>query len=89
MWWDEFPIYGRPEDPARSEIDKECLAVLEFALSLESIACRESALHGLGHWANYYPEIVRRVIGSFVESHPNERQELIAYAQNAREGGIL
>ncbi len=89
MWWDIFPINGKPEDAARAELDKECLTVMEFALGLESVACRESALHGLGHWAGDYPDFVHRVIDRFIETNPGERPELIAYAQRAREGGVL
>jgi hypothetical protein len=50
MWWDIIPIHGKPDVPERSELDREILGVLESTLQLDSIACRESALHGLGHW---------------------------------------
>lgn len=89
MWWDVFPILGEPENAALAELDKECLAVMEFALGLESVACRESALHGLGHWALEYPDFVHRVIDGFIVLNPGERPELLAYAKNAREGNVL
>ena len=88
MWWDVFPIVGQPEVAAHAELDGECLAVMEFALGLDSIACRESALHGLGHWSGQYPDFVHRVIDRFIETNPDERPELITYAKKAREGSI-
>jgi hypothetical protein len=48
MWWDMLPVAGGPDDPARMELDSAILQVMENALHLDSIACRESALHGLG-----------------------------------------
>ena len=48
MWWDVLPIYGKPEEPGRREFDLMCLEVMKLTLGLDSDACRESALHGLG-----------------------------------------
>ncbi len=89
MWWDVFPYRFISQSAARAELGGECLAVMEFAIGLDSVACRESALHGLGHWAKDYPDLVRRVIDDFIKMNPNERPELLAYAQRAREGGVL
>ncbi len=88
MWWDVFPIVGQPEQEKSKEIDKACLDVMELALNLKSDACRESALHGLGHWANYYGDRVQSVVDQFIKTNPHARPELLEYARNAREGGV-
>ena len=50
MWWDGHSPPGSFEnDPCRAEIDEAVFDVLEGTLALDSIACQESALHGLGH----------------------------------------
>jgi hypothetical protein len=89
MWWDVFPVYAQPEDGSQKETQNECLEVMEFALQLKSDACRESALHGLGHWAYGYPERVQRVIDRFITLNPDARPDLLGYARRAREAGVL
>ncbi len=58
-------------------------------LDLSSDACRESALHGLGHWHLEYPQQVEAIIDRFLDSHPDLRSELKAYARAARKGRVL
>ncbi len=89
MWWDVLPLYGRPDVPDRRPIDEACLAVMADVLRLDSIACQESALHGLGHWATYYPPRVREIIQGFLASHAEVRPELVTYARNASRGHVL
>ena len=88
MWWDLIPFLGRPDDPARREIDDACLGVMERTLDLDSIACRESALHGLGHWHGGYPRRVESAIDAFLGAHPDLRPELVRYARSARSGCV-
>jgi hypothetical protein len=88
MWWEDFGMHW-PEDVAHNQIEKECLAVLEYTLGLESIACQESALHGLGHSASRYPEFVKSAIDCFIKFNPNADPRLIQYALAAREGNVL
>ena len=87
MWWDIIPIHGRPDDPTRKEFDSEALKVLSQILQIPQDACRESALHGLGHWGMYYPGIVA-IIDDFLARTRNLRPELIAYAERAKIGRI-
>lgn len=89
MWWDIIPIHGKPDVPERSELDHEILGILESTLQLDSIACRESALHGLGHWQHYYPQRVGEIIDAFLMSHRVLRKELETYAVNAYTGYVL
>ena len=89
MWWDIIPLSGQPDNPEHTEIDEEILGVLESILQLDSVACRESALHGLGHWHLSYPKQVEGIIDTFLENQSGLRQELQAYAMNARGGCVL
>jgi hypothetical protein len=89
MWWDIIPLIGQPNNPERSEIDKEILGVLGSTLRLDSIACQESALHGLGHWHLYYPQQVEEMINTFLENHKVMREELRTYAMSAYRGCVL
>lgn len=89
MWWDIAPVCGHPEMPDRHEFDAECLEVMRRTLAIPQDACRESALHGLGHWERSYPNEVHRVIDDFVAQNPNLPEALRAYARAARAGCVL
>lgn len=88
MWWDILPIHGHPEESARAEFDAEVLVVLRRLLAIPHDACRESALHGIGEWCHYYPQ-VSRIVEDFLASTPNLRPELVSYAQRAKVGDVL
>ena len=89
MWWDIIPIYGKPEDPARKELDQAILQLMESTLQLDSIACRESALHGLGHWQRKYPERVGEIINNFSMAQRDLPKALDDYMGNAFTGYVL
>ena len=89
MWWDIIPLAPRMGDPEREALDKQCLAVMERTLELDSIACREAALHGLGHWKHAYHRKVRRIIDAFLKRTPDIDDDLLKYALSARNFGVL
>ena len=89
MWWDLFPTWGAPEDPRRAELDALVLSLLERILELPSDACRESALHGLGHWMSHYPERVVGIVDAWLRRQPEIRPALRTYALAARCGCVL
>ena len=89
MWWDIIPISGHPGDPVWEEFDQDILNVMGSTLQLDSIACQESALHGLGHWQRQYPERVGDIINSFSMSHRDLQKELETYMKNAFVGYVL
>jgi hypothetical protein len=89
MWWDILPIAGNPDEPARREFDAAILQVLESTLHLDSLACQESALHGLGHWQMVYPERVGEIIDRFSMSHPHLPEKLQQYMMAAYTGYVL
>ncbi len=89
MWWDLIPLFGSAQDPSRRAIDAAALEVMERTLVLPSNACRENALHGLGHWKVCYPERVEEIIADALSRADDWSPELVAYARNARTGCVL
>jgi hypothetical protein len=89
MWWDISPFYAKSGQGEREFFDSYCLEVMQKTLALDSIACQESALHGLGHWASAYPEFVEPTIDAFLQRQPNIEPELREYALAARWGGVM
>jgi len=90
MWWDIIPFYGDPEgDAGRRELDETALAVMDKTLALDSLACRESALHGLGHWHARYPARVEAIIGEALSRAASWPPALATYARSARTGCVL
>jgi len=89
MWWDLMPISGMPDNPTHREMDEAILQVMDSTLQLDSIPCRESALHGLGHWQPQYPERVGKIIDKFSMSQPELPAKLRAYMINAYTGYVL
>jgi hypothetical protein len=88
MWWDLFPSWGNPEERSRQEEDQTILQVMKGILAIASEACRESALHGLGHWHLTYPEEVRRIVDEFLGRNPPISDPLREYAMAARSGYV-
>ena len=88
MWWDLLPLSGQPSVSLQKPIDSAALEVMANTLALDSIACQESALHGLGHWQSAYPAEVAKIIDHFLKENPQLRAELIRYAQSARCGCV-
>jgi hypothetical protein len=89
MWWDLFPSYGNPIEPSRQEEDQTVLQVMASILDLASGACRESALHGLGHWHLHYPEAVQQIVDEFLDRGLPISDALREYAVAARSGCVL
>jgi len=89
MWWDAFPSLALAGDPDLPTLHDCALRTMERILHLNSIACQESALHGLGHWQRDYSEKVTSIIDRFCEAHSKADPRLLAYAQSARCGCVL
>lgn len=89
MWWDVFPCVALPDDPDCDRLQLATIAIMRGMLELASIACQESALHGLGHSARRYPVEVAAAIDSFLGDGRPKRQELVTYANSARCGCVL
>lgn len=89
MWWDLVPIGGQVGDPERAVFDQEILTVMESTLQLDSLACQEGALHGLGHWHLHYPQQVEEIVDVFLKKNESMRDELRSYAKSAYKGCVL
>ncbi len=89
MWWDICPIGGPPHDPDHDAVNRVALDVMTDALALDSIACQESALHGLGHWHPEDAGEIETIVDRFIAAHPSMRPELLSYARSARSGCVL
>ncbi len=91
MWWDVAPIHGNREGAGFEAIADEIFRVMEASLRTESVACQESALHGLGHWAIYdrYRGRCERMVDDFLRAARSPRPELVRYAGSARAGRVL
>jgi hypothetical protein len=76
-----FRIFRNPE------IDKAFLDTLARILAMPSIACQQSALHGLGHLVED-AKLGSNVIQKYLDDHPNLRDDLRKYAQAALVGGV-
>jgi len=89
MWWDLFPLGGKPDTASHKTMGNTAVEVMAEILALNSLACQESALHGLGHWQSAYPQEVTQIIDRFLKTSKDSRPELIVYAKSARCGCIL
>lgn len=87
MFWDLIwhQLYF---DLNRAEIAAEITATLRRQLAIPHDACRESALHGIGHWVKTIPDLTE-LVDVFLAANPRLRPELVVYAQKARIGQML
>lgn len=88
MWWDIAPNFDMPDDSDTARLHAEIFGVMEHSLGLASDACRESALHGLGHWHANDPAKVEAAIDRFLARSAALRPELQSYARRARCGNV-
>lgn len=85
MWWDVFPRHGIPFESYLQETDHTIQRLLARTLTLESLGCKESALHGLSHWHAASPDFVEEAIA---KASPQIPESLKEYAKLARTGGV-
>jgi len=85
MWWDIFPWHGVPERPSMAAVSDALIQVLADILEIDNFACKESALHGLGHWHSARPQQVEGIING---ASPRIPSDLLAYAECARSGKV-
>lgn len=87
MWWDLLNFIL-----SSTSFAAEVVATLQRQLAIPHDACRESALHGIGHIRRCHPQYEKQLVGivaDFLAATPGLRPELIAYAERARCGEIL
>jgi hypothetical protein len=88
MWWDTMPVYGGPLLADREALQLAALETMAEILRFDSVACQESALHGLGHWHRMFPQAVESAIDGYLALYPDARPELLTYARGARCGCV-
>ena len=76
MWWDQLHTTNELENPSSAAMNAKIVSVMGQILALLHDACRESALHGLGHWQRYCPKKVPGIIDDFLTNNPTLRPEL-------------
>ncbi len=85
IWWDLFPRHGVPNSRALASTDAAILECLTKGLNVDHLACKEAALHGLGHWHHAYPDEVAEIIDANLDQIPNVLRE---YARQAAVGDV-
>jgi hypothetical protein len=84
MWWDLLPRHGVPRLEMLVAVDRAVLETLGKIADLPNFACKEAAIHGLGHWFSACPERVLNIL----DSVPDLPRELVDYASSAKRGQI-
>lgn len=87
MWWEVITWGWAKGDPDAERLKAKDIDVLEAVLHLPNPACKESALHGLGHMAHHSNRALA-IIDRFLAGDPDVGPELLHYARAARTGCI-
>lgn len=88
MLWDMDQLQYVHTLPGGEHLVDPVFEVLSGILQLDSIACRESALHGLAHQVCDHRARVQGIIDDFLSAHPELPEPLTDYAKRAREGRV-
>ena len=88
MWFDEVLDRFNPKRLLKAQLETDLIGTLRVILAVPHDACRESALHGIGHWVRHYPQLAD-MADQLLSGTPGLRPELIAYAEFARVGDVL
>jgi hypothetical protein len=86
MWWEVITWGWLQDDPDAERLKEKDLDVMEAVLRLPNPACKESALHGLGHMVRR-SDRAGQIIDRFISDAP-DTPELLHYARAARTGCI-
>jgi hypothetical protein len=88
MWWEVITWGWAKDDPDGERLRAIDLDVMEEVLRLPNPACRESALHGLGHMVRHSGR-AGEIVDRFLADPPaGATPELLDYARAARSGCI-
>jgi len=87
MWFDEVLDRFNPERLIQAQLGPDLIGTLRVILAIPHDACRESALHGIGHWVCHHPQLAD-MADQLLSGAPGLRPELIAYAESARAGRV-
>ena len=86
VWWSMmYHPYSDIPDPDFRQIDMKILDVLGKILELDHLACKESAIRGLGHWFYFLPEEAPAMLERHWADIPEALRD---YAESAKVGEI-
>jgi hypothetical protein len=80
MWWRVLPRHGIPYNERLASADRLILDILGEVILLDNLACKESALRGLGLWHIAYPGEVEKLIEDRSDSIPDALRKYAAQA---------
>lgn len=89
MLWDMDQLQYIHSLPDGEHLVNPVFEVLASILEIDSIPCRESALHGLAHQVVDHKVRVQKIVDGFLLAHPQLPEPLVDYARYAREGRVL
>ena len=87
MFWDICPLIPPGDNADQNALGEAVVSVLEQTLHLPHRACREAALHGMGHLAYWFSARVQKAIDEILCSGELD-PALQSYALSAREGMV-
>jgi len=87
MWWEVITWGWAEHDPDGERLAAKDLNVMEAVLRLDNLACKEAALHGLGHMVGRSDRAFA-IIDKFLNVAVGQSPDLAKYAQAARTGCI-
>ena len=87
MWWEVITWGWVKDDPHAERIKSKDLEVMEAVLRLPNPACKESALHGLGHMVRHSDRALE-TIDRFLADSAGHDAALLDYARTASSGCI-
>jgi len=87
MLWDVTPLLICDDVSDKDELNKAISEVLEYALTLNHIACIESGLHGLGHMNISFP-LCSKLVENFIVKNKRKDPRILKYAKQAAIGSV-
>ena len=88
MFWDLDNFYEIANSTWHKHLVGPVFNTLQEILKLDSLACQESALHGLGHLQESHPERVAQAIRRFLKNSGKLHPHVRAYAEYAMKGYV-
>lgn len=87
MWWEVINMGAAKDDPDVDRLNSKDLDAMEAVLQLPNLACKEAALHGLGHMVHRSDRALA-IVDNFLAHAADIDPELRQYADAARTGCI-
>lgn len=87
MFWDICPLQTEDQTSGDAQMNDCIFTVFKRTLKIDHRACREGALHGLGHWFYCDPQRTHLIVEQFLkETTPDP--VLAKYAECASKGDV-